>query len=60
MEELVKLELPMYAVRYLIEMCKRDREYINCIVEGRMGLSSIGTEASYDSLNCIESVLPCE
>jgi len=55
---MIELQLSEHAVRYLKEICKRDREFIASIMEMNAGWPSIGTEASYDSLNEIESALP--
>jgi hypothetical protein len=52
------ITLPVYAIRYLKEMCKRDREFLGCIGEDdHLGL---GLLAAYDSLEAIECALPEE
>lgn len=52
----IEIKLPEHAIRYLIEMCKRDREFLACMTEGQE--LSLGSMAAYDSLNAIESALP--
>lgn len=58
---MIVFSLPDYAVRYLAEMCKRDREYLAATTEidETLGLS-LGILASYGSLNIIESSIPAE
>jgi hypothetical protein len=58
MIEEVTITLPKYAVRYLREMCNRDREFLACVVDKRG--YTIGCEAAYDSLDAIECALPDE
>jgi hypothetical protein len=59
MSDLITISLPAYAIRYLREMCKRDREYITAFAD-QIAFPSMGSEASYDSLNQIECSLPSE
>jgi hypothetical protein len=56
----VTITLPRYAARYLLAMCEREREYINCLMDSAYGQPTIQTEASHDSLNQIECSLPSD
>ena len=50
------LELPMYAVRYLAQMCNRERAMLTSFAA--MGAPSIAIEAASDALTQIEKALP--
>jgi hypothetical protein len=55
----VTITLPVYAVRYLREMCKRDREFLACLAD-HSPAPSLPMLAGYDSLDAIECALPEE
>lgn len=50
------IQLRTHEIRYLKKMCERDREFLSCMTEGQE--LSLGSMASYDSLNSIECALP--
>ena len=52
----VTLTLPEHAVRYLSKMCERDRHDLASGPE----LPALVFEASFDSLDAIESAIPAE
>jgi hypothetical protein len=56
MMEEVSITLPWHAIRYLRQMCERDREFLSCMIEGNE--LSLGSMAAHDSLNAIECALP--
>jgi hypothetical protein len=55
--DMVTITLPVYAARYLVEMCKHERDRLSKVT-GNIPTWTIGAEASYDSLNAIESSIP--
>jgi hypothetical protein len=55
----VTITLPAYAVRYLREMCVRERHWLANHL-ALTGHYQIGHDASFDSLSAIECALPDE
>jgi hypothetical protein len=55
--EMVTLELPAYAARYLKQMCQRERTVLNNI-SSQGGAYSLALDAAYDALAQIETVVP--
>jgi hypothetical protein len=54
--DMVTLRLPRHAVRFLGQMCKLHRKGLATLLIDNM--PSVQSEAAFDSLNCIESVIP--
>ena len=54
--EMITVELPAYAVRYLATMCQRDRAMLNNF--SALGSFTIGLDAAFDALSQIEQALP--
>ncbi len=54
----VKIELPEHAIRYLIKMCKEERDRINYGIYKEQSGITLQDQAAFDSLNVIECALP--
>lgn len=54
--DVVTIELPEYAVRYLRRLCAYDREVLRVL--GNTEGYSLQLDASYDALNVIECAIP--
>ena len=53
--DMLELELPVYAARYLRHMCNRERVMLNNMVA--LGASNAGIEAALDALRQIEQAI---
>jgi hypothetical protein len=56
--ELITIQLPEYAVRYLVDMCQRERHALAYAEYREQCPPSLQMLAAYDALNQIESALP--
>lgn len=56
--ELKTIQLPDYAIRYLAEMCRRERDRLSYSEYVNQAPPSLQDIVAYDSLNAIESALP--
>lgn len=57
--EQITITLPEHAIRYLRDMCERERTALVEIQTTTFG-STLQLQAAFDSLDAIESVLPDE
>lgn len=57
--EQIEVKLTRHAIRYLREMCKSERRYLNNLMAETFG-PTLAAEAAFNSLNEIECALPNE